>query len=86
MYTVPAEGVVPVTPCPRHTQWTTDQHGLRRGSDRNISETAERTGTSITVLRTAYVDCGRLAEPVRHAVDTGREATLLVMPGHYIET
>jgi hypothetical protein len=84
-FTVPAEGVVPVAPCPRHTQWATDQHGLRRGSDRNISETAERTGISITVMRTAYVDAARLAEPIRHAVRTGREGTLLVMPSQYIE-
>jgi hypothetical protein len=84
-FTVPTEGVVPVAPCPRHTQWAADQHGLRRASDRNISETAERTGTSITVMRTAYIDAARLAEPIRHAVRTGREGTLLVMPGQYIE-
>ena len=73
VFTVPAEGVVPVAPCPRHTQWATDQHGLRRGSDRNISETAERTGTSITVMRTAYVDAARLVDAVGHAARTGRE-------------
>jgi hypothetical protein len=84
-FTVPAEGVVPVAPCPQHTQWATDQHALRRGSDRNISETAERIGTSITVMRTAYIDAARLAGPVRHAVRTGREGTLLIMPGQYIE-
>ena len=85
-FAVPAEGVVPVAPCPRHTQWAAGQHGLRRGSGRNISETAARTGTTITAVRTAYIDAAMLAEPVHHAVLTGREGTLLVMPGQYTET
>ncbi len=77
---------MPVAPCPRHTQWPAGQHGLRRGSSRNISEAAERTGTAVTVMRTAYIDAARLTEPVRHAMRTGREGTLLVQPGQYIET
>ena len=74
-----------MAPCPRHTQWATDQYALRRGSDRNISETAERIGASITVMRTAYIDAARLAGPVSHVVRTGHEGTLLIMPGQYIE-
>ena len=85
-FAVPAEGVVPVAPCPRHTQRAAGQHGLRRGSGRNISETAAPTGTTITAVRTAYIDAAMLAEPVRHAVLTDREGTLLVMPGQYAET
>jgi hypothetical protein len=84
-FAVPAQGVVPVAPCPQHTQWAAGRHGLRRGSGRNISVTAARTGTAVTAVRTAYIDAAMLAEPVRHAVLTGREGTLLVMPGQYTE-
>lgn len=84
-FAVPAEGVVPVAPCPRHTQWAAGQHGVRRGSGRNISEAAARTGTTFTAVRTAYIDAAMLAEPVHRAVLAGREGTLLVMPGQYTD-
>jgi len=85
-FAVPDAGVVPVAPSPRHTQWPAGQHGLRRGSSRNISEAAERTGAAVTAMRTAYIDAAMLTGPVTHAMRTGREGTLLVVPGQYTES
>jgi hypothetical protein len=82
-FVVPDEGVVPIAPCPRHTQWSDDPKSLMRASGRNISQLAERMGVTITVMRTAYIDVSMLTQPVRHAARSGREGTLLVMPGRY---
>lgn len=43
-------------------------------------------GAAVTAMRTAYIDAAMLAGPVTHAMRTGREGTLLIMPGQYAES
>jgi hypothetical protein len=82
-FVVPDEGVVPIAPCLRHTQWSDDSKRMMRASGKNISQLAERMGTTVTVMRTAYIDATMLNEAVRHATRSGREGTLLVTPVRY---
>ena len=82
-FVLPDDGLVPIAPCPRHTQWSGGPGQIRRASARNLEHLAERTGSSITVMRTAYIDVARIAKPLDFMRRTGRTTTLLVAPADY---
>jgi hypothetical protein len=84
-FAVPDQGVIPISPCPQHTQWRSGP-GLRRGSVRNVREVAERIRATVTVHRTAHISASTVIKPIRQAMSTGRSVTLLVKPEHYADT
>lgn len=85
MLTLPRSGKLPVAPCPRHAQWRGASGDLRRGSARQLSEVAERTRSTVSVMLIASIDVNRVAKPIAIARRTGQPTVLLVSPADYAD-